>query len=57
MPQHRTCIYNSMAIVEGYLENFQRALELYEKALEIRKKCFGRDDVGVADTYQNMRVA
>jgi tetratricopeptide (TPR) repeat protein len=45
-----------MANVEQKLGNFQKALELYKKSLEIKIKCLGDSHVSVAMTLGNMAL-
>ena len=43
-----------MAIVEEELGNLQKALELYDKSLEIKLKCLGGDHADVATSHFNI---
>ena len=48
--------YNNMAILERKHGNLQKALELYDKSLEIKLKCLGGDHLDVANTKYNIAL-
>jgi tetratricopeptide (TPR) repeat protein len=48
--------YKNMGIVEMELGNFAKALEQYDKALEIELQCYGGGHVNVARTQNNIAM-
>ncbi len=48
--------YNNIGLVHKKLGNFPKALEYYEKSLEIKIECLGGAHVKVAETKENMAI-
>ena len=51
---HVATSYDNLASVYKNLGEYNRAKELYEKALMIRRKIFGEGHVDVATSYYNL---
>lgn len=56
LPEISSVFYNIAFFIQDYIPDYKMALKYYFKALEIRKKTFGKSTSEIAELYNNISI-